>query len=64
MKGYVDKALCVGCGMCAASCPEGFRLGDDGGAEGYQELPAESIEDAQQVAGDCPVGAITIVSAK
>ena len=64
MKGYVDKALCVGCGMCVGSCPEGFRLGEDGLAEGYAKLPAESVDDAQQAAGDCPVGAIRIISTK
>lgn len=60
MKGYVDKNVCVGCGMCAGSCPEGFRLGADGLAEGFQELPADAVDDAQQVAADCPVGAISI----
>ena len=61
MRGYVDKELCVACGMCAACCPEGFRMGAEGRAEGWQELPLESLEDALQVAGDCPVGAITVV---
>ena len=60
MKGNVAKDLCVGCGMCAGACPEGFRLSDDGLAEGYQELPETSVEDARQAAEDCPVGAIAI----
>ena len=60
MKGYVDKDMCVGCGMCAGACPDGFHMGDDGLAEGYQELPEGSVDDARQVAEDCPVGAITV----
>ena len=60
MKGYVDKDMCVGCGMCAGACPDGFRMGDDGLAEGYQELPEGSVDDARQAAEDCPVGAITV----
>ncbi len=60
MKGYVDTDICVGCGMCVVACPEGFRLGADGLAEGWQELPAESLDDAWQVAEDCPVGAIAV----
>lgn len=60
MKGYVNKEICAGCGMCAGACPEGFRMGSDGLAEGWQELPADSVDDAWQAAGDCPVAAITI----
>lgn len=60
MKGYVAKDLCVGCGMCAGACPEGFRMGGDGLAEGLPELPETSVEDARQAAEDCPVGAIEI----
>ena len=46
--------------MCTGACPEGFRMGDDGLAEGWQELPDSSIDDARQAAEDCPVGAITV----
>lgn len=46
--------------MCAAACPEGFRMGAEGLAEAWQELPETSIDDAWQVAGDCPVGAIDV----
>lgn len=60
MKGYVDKEVCVGCGMCTGACPEGFRLGKDGLAEGWQELPEHCVDDARQAAEDCPVAAITI----
>lgn len=60
MKGYVNPDVCVGCGMCAGACPEGFRMGAAGLAEGWQELPAEAVDDAQQVAADCPVGAISV----
>jgi ferredoxin len=35
-------------------------MGDDGLAEGYQELPEGSVDDARQAAEDCPVGAITV----
>lgn len=60
MKGDVDKDRCVACGMCAAGCPEGFRMAADGLAEGWQELPTEAVDDAEQVAVDCPVGAIAL----
>ena len=25
---------CIGCGLCAGTCPEVFRMGDDGVAHG------------------------------
>lgn len=60
MKGYVDPNVCVGCGACAASAPEAFRMNADGLAEGFQEIPAESIDDARDAMADCPVGAIAM----
>ena len=60
MKAYVDKKVCAGCGMCADVCPEGFCMGNDRLAEGWQELSENSLDDARQVAEDCPVAAITI----
>ena len=48
MKGYVDKSACIGCGMCADTAPEAFCIGEDGLAEGYQEIPADSIDNAKE----------------
>ena len=47
MKGYVDKDVCVGCGMCVGVCPDAFRMGEDGFAEGWQELAADVVDDAR-----------------
>ena len=60
MRGYVDESLCVACGLCAQACPEGFRMGKKGLAEGFQELPDYALDDALQTAEDCPVGAIEL----
>ena len=60
MKGYVDKSACIGCGMCADTAPEAFRIGDDGLAAGYKEIPADSIDNAKEAEADCPVGAIQV----
>lgn len=60
MRGYVDEKLCLACGLCAQACPEGFRMGEQGLAEGYRELPDYAIDDALQAAEDCPAGAIRV----
>jgi len=59
-KATVDKSLCVACGMCAGACPAVFRMGSDGLAEAFKEIPMEFYDDVQDIAMDCPVGAIRI----
>ena len=49
MKGYVDKSACIGCGMCVDTAPDAFRIGEDGLAEGYQEIPADKVDDARKL---------------
>src|SRR5687767_1989252 len=55
---YVDPALCIGCGACAAACPEGDVLGVVGGTatviNGLRCVGHARCEEA------CPVGAITV----
>jgi len=49
----VDKKKCIGCGACAATCPEGFELKN--GKSNVKNQKAPCLEDAISV---CPVGAI------
>ena len=44
---------CIGCGLCAGTCPEVFHMGDDGLAHGQ-------LEAAQEARDGCPVSAISI----
>ena len=60
MKGYVDKSICVGCGMCTGIAGDVFRMGDDGLAEGYAQVTAASETAAQEAKDSCPVAAIEI----
>ena len=54
---YVDQDECTGCGFCEETCPEVFKLNEDGIAEVYN--PEGSSEDKIQEAIDnCPVGCI------
>lgn len=50
---------CIGCGVCAATCPDVFDLNADGLAENILgDVPAELEADAEAAAASCPVGAI------
>ena len=53
----VNKDKCIGCGACAATCPEVFELGDDGLAEVIKD---EINDDVKTAAEGCPVEAIEI----
>lgn len=56
---YYVKEDCIGCGMCAGTCPEIFHMTDEGIAEAEdKEVDATLKEDAQEAMEGCPVGAI------
>ena len=52
----VDKEACIGCGACAATCPEGFEMGGDGKAA-VKDGAAGCVQSA---ADSCPVNAIKV----
>ena len=61
MKAYVDPDLCTGCGLCAESCPEVFRMEEDDVAVAYVDIvPSGAEADSQAAADDCPAEAISI----
>ena len=55
----IDKEKCIGCGTCAALCPEAFELGSDFKAIVKDNANPEdkSVMDAIK---SCPVEAISI----
>lgn len=61
MKPVVDRDLCIGCGLCEDTCPEVFRLGDDGIAVVIAEDPSPELYGAVRDSAEmCPVDAISI----
>ena len=61
MKARVDKDGCISCELCADTCPEVFRMDEDGLAEAYvDEVPEEVEDSARDAAESCPVSVIHI----
>ena len=57
-KVIINKDDCFGCGACTATCPEVFKLDDDGKV-GIIRQPNDSEDSAVEDAiNGCPVGAI------
>lgn len=61
MKATIDRDGCISCGLCASTCPEVFRMGDDDIAEVHvEEVPSDVEENAVQCQEMCPVSVITV----
>lgn len=57
-KVHVDEDLCIGCGLCADTCPDVFELGDDGKAKVKAEGACRCC--AKDAADTCPTEAIAV----
>lgn len=61
MKATLDRTGCISCGLCTQTCPEVFRMADDGVAEVYvDEVPQNAEETAEEAQDGCPVSVITV----
>ena len=59
MRAYVDQDLCIGCGLCNATCPEVFEMNADGKAEAIADTTDENRDAVQEAIDGCPVSAIS-----
>ena len=61
MKASIDRPNCISCEVCAETCPEVFRMADDGFAEVYTDpVPPEVEDKALEAEADCPASVISI----
>jgi ferredoxin len=60
MKAIVDEETCIGCGLCAETCPEVFEMGDDKARVKVDEVPEDVADTCKEAVEDCPVESITL----
>ena len=61
MTAKLDRDGCISCELCAETCPDVFRMADDGIAEVWQEEVPEAVEDlAVECQENCPVSVIYV----
>lgn len=60
MKACVDKDLCIGCGLCADTCPEVFELKEDKAYVKVDVVPKELEDKVVEAKDSCPVDAISV----
>lgn len=58
MRAYVDQDVCIGCGLCASTCPEVFEMNDEGKAEAVADTTDENRDGVLEAIENCPVSAI------
>ena len=60
MRVTVDEETCIGCGLCAETCPEVFEMNDEKARVKVDEVPEDLADTCREAADDCPVEAIQI----
>ena len=55
-----NRDICIGCGACAANCPDNWEMADDGKSKCKNKSPDEAGCN-KKAAESCPVKCIKVV---
>lgn len=60
MKATINRSGCISCGLCTETCPNVFRMAEDGLAEVYAEVTEDVQPSAEDARDNCPVSVISL----
>ena len=61
MKAVIDQEGCVGCGLCADTCPEVYEMDGSVAKVIAEPIPEEALESCKEAVSACPVEVITML---
>lgn len=58
----INEAECIGCGLCADTCPEVFNMKEDRNVASVivEHVPDEAIDACHDAVDSCPTSVISI----
>lgn len=62
MKVAIERDGCIGCGLCAGTCPEVFFMADDGLADIRKDPTPECLDACAQAEKECPASVIHVTA--
>ena len=60
MNATIDRGGCIGCGQCAAICPQIFAMDEAGLAYVHHPVDPLLLAGAQEARDSCPVSVISL----
>ena len=60
MRVLIDEETCIGCGLCAETCPDVFEMKDDKATAKMDEVSDDLADACREAAEECPVEAIQV----